>query len=130
MINKDTYKRLTRVHIAKDGDGSGFETGTKWVEKLSQDGDILHRLAELEDKIENGTLFELPCKAGDIVYRIWTYSNGGYVQDYTIVEIEIYEDEILLFDDSDNQIQITDIGKTVFLTKDQAEARLKELKGE
>lgn len=44
------------MHIAKDGDGSGFETGTKWVEKLSQDGDILHRLAELEDKIENGTL--------------------------------------------------------------------------
>lgn len=130
MINKETYKRLAKVHIAKDGDGSGFETGTKWVEKLSQDGDILHRLAELEDKIENGTLFELPCKAGDIVYRIWTYSNGGYVQDYTIVEIEIYEDEILLFDDSDNQIQITDIGKTVFLTKDQAEARLKELKGE
>lgn len=26
---------------------------------------MIHRLAELEDKIENGTLVELPCKVGD-----------------------------------------------------------------
>lgn len=30
---------------------------------------IIHRLAELEDKIENGTLVELPCKVGDIIYN-------------------------------------------------------------
>ena len=31
--------------------------------------DLINRLAELEDKIENGTLVELPCKEGDILYR-------------------------------------------------------------
>lgn len=31
----------------------------------------IERLAELEDKIENGTLIELPCKVGDTVYMIW-----------------------------------------------------------
>lgn len=128
MINKETYKRLTEDVKYENPCTNCALIGNcirECKEKIFYD-----RLAELEDKIENGTLFELPCKAGDIVYRIWTYSNGGYVQDYTIVEIEIYEDEILLFDDSDNQIQITDIGKTVFLTKEQAEARLKELREE
>lgn len=30
-----------------------------------------NRLAELEDKLENGTLIELPCKVGDTVYVIY-----------------------------------------------------------
>ena len=32
---------------------------------------LYNRLAELEDKIENGTLIELPCKVGDTVYEIY-----------------------------------------------------------
>ncbi len=31
------------------------------VHELAWNGEILHRLCELEDKIENGTLIELPC---------------------------------------------------------------------
>ena len=46
------YKRLTERYID--------EQGSKCVRKLAWDGEILHRLAELEDKIENGTLVELP----------------------------------------------------------------------
>uniref|UniRef100_UPI004027A9BA hypothetical protein n=1 Tax=Eubacterium sp. TaxID=142586 RepID=UPI004027A9BA len=30
-----------------------------------------NRLAKLEDKLENGTLIELPCKVGDTVYIIF-----------------------------------------------------------
>lgn len=30
-----------------------------------------NKLAELEDKLENGTLIEIPCKAGDTVYVIY-----------------------------------------------------------
>ena len=48
MINKDTYKRLTERYID--------EQGINCVRGLAWDGEILHRLAELEDKIENGTL--------------------------------------------------------------------------
>lgn len=39
--------------------------------------DYIHRLAELEDKIENGTLVEMPCirqthnHKGQIVYRVY-----------------------------------------------------------
>ena len=42
------YKRLTK------------RVGNE-VHELAWSGEILHRLAELEDKIENGTLIELPC---------------------------------------------------------------------
>ena len=41
------YKRLTK----RDG---------KEVKALGWDGEVLHRLAELEDKIENGTLIAFP----------------------------------------------------------------------
>lgn len=42
------YKRLTERYID--------EQGTNCVRKLAWDGEILHRLAELEDRIENGDL--------------------------------------------------------------------------
>lgn len=38
------------------------------VEEIDE---IYNRLAELEDKIENGTLVELQCKVGDTVYIIY-----------------------------------------------------------
>ena len=46
------YKRLTERYID--------EQGINCVRGLAWDGEILHRLAELEDRIENGTLVELP----------------------------------------------------------------------
>ena len=103
--------------------------GVKTIEEANKLSlyDLIDRLCDLEDKIENGTLIELPCKVGDKVYRLGTYSNGGYIQDYTIIKIEIYEEETLWFDDSDNQIEIADFGETLFLTEAEAEAKLKEL---
>ncbi len=43
-----SYKRLTERYV----DGQGFNC----VRRLTWGGETLHRLAELEDKIENGTL--------------------------------------------------------------------------
>ena len=54
------YKRLTERCIDEEGDF--FEKGTRFTLKNAPDGEILERLAELEDKIESGTLVELPCK--------------------------------------------------------------------
>lgn len=80
---------------------------------------IYNRLSELEDKIENGTLIELPCKIGQKIY----WKDARF--EWKIEKIEIYEDEILLFDDCNNLIVISDIGTKVFLTKPEAEAKLK-----
>ena len=48
------------------------KVGRKYIcnDMTACDEEILNRLAELEDKIENGTLIELPCKVGDWLYYI------------------------------------------------------------
>lgn len=91
MINKDTYKRLTERYID--------EQGINCVRGLAWDGEILHSLAELEDRIENGTLIELP--------RIIHPNEQEWFVQYQ------YESGI--------------INCNVFYSEAEAEARLKEL---
>lgn len=97
---------------------------------------IYQRLSELETKIENGTLIELPCKAGTKVYLIIDYPAYFEPIEETIVNgvSQFCIDGII-----ENQITTSsclcfnwerDFGKTVFLTKAEAEKKLKELKVE
>lgn len=94
------------------------------------------RLAELEDKIENGTLIELPCKVGDTVYVIDEMENScgeivcREVESCIVDRISIFDSDICLgLVDTYKTIRILSISK-VFLTKAEAEAKLRELKGE
>jgi hypothetical protein len=76
----------------------------------------------LFDAYMNGRLLVLPCMVGDTVYRV----EGDEVYDgWQIVFVVVYPDEIVAFDDSENEIHADDIGKTVFLTRAEAEAALK-----
>lgn len=88
-----------------------------------------NKLAELEDKLENGTMIDLPCKIGDTVYFV--LKNILEITKGKIKEIIInkYNDAIINVDFSYmcKQFDIKYVGKTVFLTKEEAEARLKEL---
>lgn len=81
-----------------------------------------NKLVAIEDKFENGTLIELPILIGQTIYRKDAHFS------WTITEARIYEDEIVFYDDSDNMIQVEDIGKKVFLTKAEAEQKRKENK--
>nr|DAR11218.1 MAG TPA: hypothetical protein [Bacteriophage sp.] len=76
--------------------------------------DALEKLADYEDLEEQGRLLKLPCKVGDDVYYILGIPN----------ETPCTIDKCT-FDLSD----INKIGKTLFLTKSEAEAKLKELRG-
>lgn len=49
----------------------------------------------------------------------------GVVQ-FVIISFNIYESEMFFTDDSENIIYLSDIGKTVFLTREEAERALKE----
>lgn len=119
------YKRLTKRN----------EDGTTWVKCSACDNQdecditkesccrvLQDRLAELEDKIEHGTLIELPCKVGDTVYQ----TDGVRVYQGEIIEISltpkhfIFTADIVCFDERA-------IGTRVFLTREEAEKRLKEL---
>ena len=51
------YKRLTTTQVVN---GRSIKTVTNKVKVTIQD--LIDRLYELEDKIENGTLVEFPCK--------------------------------------------------------------------
>ena len=65
---------------------------------------------------------ELPCKVGDKVYRPSKYL--GVVQ-FIITSFNMYQSEMFFKDDSDNIIYLPDIGKTVFLTREEAEKKLR-----
>ena len=91
---------------------------------------IINRLAELEDKIENGTLVELPCKVGDTVYEVFQEHRSPFIQETKIEKIVIVGEKGLrlrLARNSFYETAISSLGKTVFLTRAEAEAKLKEL---
>lgn len=74
--------------------------------------------------LEHGVIAP-PCKVGDTVYR--PSDCLGVVQ-FVIISFNIYESEMFFTDDSENIIYLPDIGKTVFLTREEAERALKECK--
>ena len=91
--------------------------------------DCLNRLAELEDKIEQGTLIELPCKVGDTVYEVFKDHRPPFIKETKIEKIVITEKglRLRLARNSFYETAISSLGKTVFLTREEAEKRLKEL---
>lgn len=107
--------------------------------------DIINKLAEYEDAEEQGKLFVLPCKVGDIVYYEHPYASVHTgIQEYQITNIMISQNKkgvwtkkyraMMLLNgkiiDSQINFSFDDIGKTVFLTKAKAEAALEKMKGE
>ena len=90
--------------------------------------DMVKKLADYEDLEEQGRLVKLPCKIGTEVYDITWWDNA---QEKVVVKGKTYYRTVhkhkvtkLPFTYSD----IDNFGKTVFLTKSEAEAKLKELR--
>ena len=77
------------------------------------------QVQELAKAKADGRLKILPAKPGDIIYRPEALQFC-----WVITKVEIYEDEIVFIDDSDNIFRPDDIGKTVFLTREAAEKAL------
>ena len=65
------------------------------------------------------------CKFENTIYRVG--SKGKIYGNWELMYIQVYPDEILYIDDSENCFAENEIGKTVFLTKEEAEEKLKEL---
>lgn len=90
---------------------------------------LLYKLAKLEDKIENKTLIELPCKVGDKVYRkdgVWNVvgfecdrANGWKVK------LERWADKFLDLHQT-TKVVFSALGKTVFLTEKEAKEAFKK----
>jgi hypothetical protein len=85
---------------------------------------IYKRLYELEDKIENGTLVELPCKVGDNAVAIidtLCYPNAIY-------NVKL-KDLAYIVEDENGDVTFQHITR-IFGTEAEAEKKLEELKNE
>lgn len=119
---------------------------------------LLRELGRLEDKLENGTLIEMPCKVGDIIYYIkydcgyadycseCKHDYSGFGENCCDLGYEAYVDvldfikgnkicskfkmkiEEQSFDLAFYVRHIDEFGISWFLTKAEAEAKLKELR--
>lgn len=102
---------------------------------------VYRKLKEYEDLEEQGRLIKLPCKVGDTVwdndygrpcaYTITAFSFGE-CEEY-ICEPVTKKETVFYYANSSGSITgsfaESEIGKSVFLNKSEAEAKLEELRG-
>lgn len=86
---------------------------------------VYRKLKDYEDLEEQGRLIKLPCKVGDTVYVIV----GKNISVQKIQRATIDSEMKIEFCTKRRGFTLFDIGKTVFLVKSEAEAKLKELRG-
>lgn len=119
----------------RDSEGKAFlnkcyETCCGKCEECSLLDDEDEKLASYEDLEEQGLLLRLPCKIGDTVYRISSdfHLKKKYIEKTTISRIAIDEDGIYVFCAcKPNAKRI--FGEHVFITREEAEAKLEETEG-
>ena len=115
----------------------------KCAEEHEQLAEWLKELRSYKGLEEQGLLVRLPCKVGDTVwdndfgypesYEIKAFSYG-YCDSY--VEPDIEDEIIFYYENYTHSISITgafpmsEIGKTVFLTREEAEKKLEEMKND
>ena len=79
---------------------------------------LAEKLCEYEDLEEQGRLVKLPCKVGDTVYKADKVREK--IKQYKVIH---FETDRVDFDNYDSCF-LSQFGKTVFLTKEEAEAEL------
>ena len=130
------YKRLTdKEHRYKKCVSCTYRNCQYCDDDIEYAHEVHNRLAKLEDKIENGTLIELPCKYGNTAWFVYETENDemfldeGVIQSFSIDSCGlwvyvIYKSGLTYWH------TIEAIGERLFLTKAEAEAKLKELQNE
>ncbi|MDE6908637.1 MAG: hypothetical protein K2P21_10835 [Lachnospiraceae bacterium] len=125
---------LTRLtHKRESGMKSGYWTPNRKEE-------LVERLAEYEDLEEQNQLLKLPCAVGDIIWDIdfgrpYSYEVTGFsfgsMNDDDWEEERILDQVVVYYTNSNGSITgtfaVREIGKTVFLTREEAETALKEM---
>lgn len=109
--------------------GSSFENAYKMAIQA------LEKIEEYADLEGQNRLVKLPCKVGDTVFNI----SENIVLEYEVVGFSVYNTGVRIIygehhvSGSDEtyscNLAVDKIGETVFFTKSEAEAKLKELRG-
>ena len=132
-----SYKDIGTPKELKELKENGAFTGLE----LAKLAIIQKELKKYKDLEEQGLLVRLPCKIGSTVWD----NDFGYPQSYKIkafsygycdsyVEPDIEDQIILYYENYSGSIAgafpISELGKTVFLTREEAEKKLEEMKHE
>ena len=101
------------------------------IKFLASTVSYLNELREYKQLEEQGLLLRLPCKVEDTILYV-DDDNDNYPIEAKITRIEIKENYIIYYAEEKEDcgtlgFDSDDIGKTVFLTKEEAEQKLKEM---
>lgn len=96
----------------------------------------MEKLADYEDAEEQGLLLRLPCKVGDTIYEV-SYKNKKYIICEHIVNQFVYityrKPRIEIYCEGENGFLLSSItgqlDDGLFLNREEAEAKLKEMEG-
>ena len=146
IIVKKAIKELAEMNIDEaienfryDAENNRIDLDLEFAKENEQIANWLTKLKEYQQLEEQGMLIKLPCKVGDVVYA---YCNEFGILEYEVDSIVI--DKHITYQCSaysepigdcpsecldEIEPDISDFGKTVFLTKSKSEAKLKELRG-
>lgn len=88
---------------------------------------LLTRLCELEDRIENEVLVEIPCKVGD---KLYGYRNDS-IKEIEVTHFVLEHGKIKIYGSYEEWQYLfigyaDDVGKTIFHKREEAETALKE----
>lgn len=105
--------------------GTCYEDGELyWLKDVAE---LLEELKSYKDLEEQGLLVRLPCKVGDSVFIIV----GKDVSKQKIIKVEISDNGIIFKTNRQKRIfSIAGLGENVFLTLEEAEKKLEEMKND
>lgn len=129
-VAEEKYNEGFLCHANPD-DGK-LDKCVKCAQEHEQLAEWLTQLKEYQQLEKQGRLIKLPCKVGDTVYKVNKASKK--ISQHKVIKFEIDKTDVkaytmqIIFENFDFCF-LHHFGKTVFLTKSEAEAKLKELRG-
>lgn len=104
--------------------------GLYWLKDVAE---LLEELKSYKDLEEQGLLVRLPRKVGDIMFRINKGAKNPIIE-LTVTQINItrrsYNLEVIDRDYGELMCFKNDIGSSIFLTREEAEKKLEEMKND
>ena len=117
-------RRLKAVRRILLGHWTGPNKKSQAARSEEHTSEIPSRLRELAEADKDGRVVVLPCKVGDVLYA----AESAPVIPLHVMEVAIYL--ALEGEDGGDYERISNIGKTVFLTRAEAEKALQQMEGE
>ena len=108
--------------------GGLFDFVVEKSKSMTEQFAMVNRLRELAVADQEGRVIVLPCKRGD---ELWTFCNypGKRVYSFTVLDVSTLNGRTVLNTQDLGTIRPEDIGKTVFLTREEAEKALAKMEG-